>query len=82
MFAMFFSDAELEGYVDEALPAERMAAIEEAARGDSDLLAPARRRQRAARCGRPFARRDLATQPADLSDAGTVGKPAAQRVAR
>jgi hypothetical protein len=36
---MFFSDAELEGYVDEALPAERMAAIEEAARGDSDLLA-------------------------------------------
>lgn len=35
---MFFSDAELEGYVNEALPAERMAAIEEAARGDSDLL--------------------------------------------
>jgi len=35
---MFFSDAELEGYVDEALPAERMAAIEEAARGESDLL--------------------------------------------
>jgi len=35
---MFFSEAELEAYVDEALPAERMAAIEEAARGDSDLL--------------------------------------------
>jgi hypothetical protein len=36
---MFFSEAELEGYVDEALPAERMVAIEEAARGDSALLA-------------------------------------------
>ena len=79
---MFFSDAELEGYVDEALPAERMAAIEEAARGDSDLLARLAAVNAPARCGRPFARRDLATQPADLSDAGTVGKPAAQSVAR
>ncbi len=35
---MHFLDAELEAYVDEALPAERMAAIEEAARGDSELL--------------------------------------------
>jgi hypothetical protein len=35
---MSFSDAELEAYVDEALPAERMATIEEAARSDSDLL--------------------------------------------
>ena len=35
---MTFSEAELEAYVDEALPAERMAAIEEAARGDVDLL--------------------------------------------
>lgn len=35
---MFFSDAELEAYVDEAMPAERMAAIEEAARGDASLL--------------------------------------------
>jgi hypothetical protein len=35
---MVFSDAELEGYVDEALPVERMAAIEEAARGDAELL--------------------------------------------
>jgi hypothetical protein len=35
---MHFAEAELEAYVDEALPAERMAAIEEAARGDSDLL--------------------------------------------
>lgn len=36
---MNFSDAELEAYIDEALPSERMAAIEEAARADSGLLA-------------------------------------------
>jgi hypothetical protein len=35
---MFFTEPELEAYVDEALSAERMAAIEEAARGDVDLL--------------------------------------------
>jgi hypothetical protein len=35
---MLFSDTELEAYVDEALPPERMAAIEEAARTDSGLL--------------------------------------------
>lgn len=35
---MSFSDVELEAYVDEALPAERMAAIEEAARVDKTLL--------------------------------------------
>jgi hypothetical protein len=35
---MLFSDVELEAYVDEALPTEKMAAIEEAARADSGLL--------------------------------------------
>ncbi len=32
-----FTSAELEAYLDEALPAERMAAIEEALRGDESL---------------------------------------------
>jgi hypothetical protein len=35
---MLFLEAELEAYIDEALPADRMAAIEEAVRGDGDLL--------------------------------------------
>ncbi len=36
---MTFSPAELEGYLDEALPVEQMAAIEEAARRDPQLVA-------------------------------------------
>ena len=35
---MLFSDAELEAYIDEALPAERMTAIEEASRADRGLI--------------------------------------------
>ena len=40
---MNFSDAELEGYVDEALPAERMTAIEEAGARIADCSAGSRR---------------------------------------
>ena len=36
---MPFSDAELDGFLDEALPAERMAAIEAALRDDAELKA-------------------------------------------
>jgi hypothetical protein len=35
--ALEFTSAELEAYLEEALPAERMAAIEEALRGDESL---------------------------------------------
>lgn len=39
LFPMSFCDQELEGYLDEALPAERMAAVEAALRGDDSGLA-------------------------------------------
>ena len=35
---MNFTVAELEAYIDESLPVERMAAVEEALRRDPDLL--------------------------------------------
>jgi hypothetical protein len=36
---MSLTDADLEAYLDEALPADQMAAVEQALRGDSRLLA-------------------------------------------
>ena len=78
-----FTNAELEAYLDESLPIERMTAIEEALRRRSAAGA-AGGHQRPPRRGRAFAGRNLAAPPAQLPVARAarqllVGRAAGRR---